>query len=213
MNTTKRTISCFCENTFEAEIPDSVDLAAEPGVVAQVLSGDFMSVACPLCGKRLTLEFPCLFSGAEADRDIYFVPELDRVSYLRGKLSYDIGKPWRVVIGFAELAEKLRIVSEALDDRVIEIMKYYLLTRSSAGSADAEAEPGERDREVTILYSGEENGKLVFHMSGLRKGEVAVARLGRDIYSKISADLNNRIGEEPFTDFCVPPYVSLRRVE
>jgi hypothetical protein len=206
----KRSITCFCDNVFETEIPDHVDLLAEPGKAEEVLSGEFMTVACPACGKRLSPEFPCLFTGVSGNRDLYFIPELDRVSYLRGKLSYNPGKPWRVVIGFPELAEKLRITAMALDDRVIEIMKYYLLTRSSKEEGMASTEDGEAD--VAALFVGEEHGKMLFHLSGLRKGEIAVMKLGKDLYSKIEADITKRVTEDPFKEFCDGPYVSVRRI-
>ena len=122
------------------------------------------------------------------------------------KLEYPVGTPGRVVVGFAELAEKVLIFSRGLDDRVIEIMKYYLLT-GAAGGAGQEAE-----REVTFLYRGEEGDKHLFHILGMKEGEVGVARLARAIYDKIASDVENRVKEEPFRDFCAPPWVSLRRV-
>jgi hypothetical protein len=42
---------------------------------------------------------------------------------------------------------------------------------------------------------------------------VAVARVERAMYDRIVSDLANRLAEEPFSAFCEPPYVSLRRVE
>jgi hypothetical protein len=204
MNTVKRTISCFCENQFEAEIPDSVDLAAEPSVAQEVLGGRFMAVSCPLCGKRLTPEFPCRFFGVSGDKEMFFIPELDRVPYLVNRLSYEVGSPWRVVIGFPELAEKFRVLSLDLDDRVIEIMKYYLLTRPGQGETSPE--------EVLALFSGADGEKFVFQVEGLRKGEVAVAKLARDVYRKILDDIEKRVEEDPFKEFCTAPYVSVRRI-
>lgn len=211
MNMVKKSITCFCENTFEAEIPQSVDLSAEPHVVSQVLSGDFMSVSCPLCGKRLTPEYPCALLGLSDGRDLYFIPELDRTAYSRRKLPYDIGKPWRVAIGYRELVEKVRVITQGLDDRIVEIMKFFLLTRST----ETPSVPGsgmQGDGEIEVEYSGQSGDTLEFHISGLRKGEIAVARLGRDLYTKIGADIEKRVKEEPFKDFCTPPYVSLRQM-
>jgi hypothetical protein len=208
MTMAKRTITCFCENTFEADVPETVDLSSEPHVIEEVLRGDFMTVKCPLCGKRLAPEFPCLFLGARGERDIFFVPELDRVAYLRGKLPYDSGRPWRIVIGFSELVEKLRVVKLDLDDRVLEIMKYYLLTRSDGVSTAGKKRSGE----VTAMYGGDDGDRMVFHLNGIREGEIAIARLPRDIYSKIKADVEKRMKEEPFSEFCSPPYVSVRRI-
>ncbi len=209
MNTVKRTISCFCENQFEADIPDSVDLAAEPSVREDVLGGRFMAVSCPLCGKRLTPEFPCRFYGLSGDREMFFIPELDRVPYLMKKLPYEVGSPWRVVIGFPELAEKLRILALDLDDRAIEIMKYYLLTRPTEDPAAGQVSPGE---DVIAIFSGTEGERVVFQVEGLRKGEIGVARLSMDVYRKILADVEKRVEEDPFKEFCGAPYVSVRRI-
>ncbi len=213
MNTVKRSIACFCENVFEAEMPDAVDVSAEPGVVEAVLRGDFMSVSCPLCGKRLSPEYPCLFSGVNGDREVFLVPEADRVSFLLGRLSYDIGKPWRVAVGFTELAEKLRAAAQGLDDRVIEIMKYYLITRPSPSVASPDVgSAAAREADVSVVFAGVEGGKLLFNVSGLKEGEVGVARLGTDVYGKIKSDVENRVKTDPFKEFCTPPHVSVRRV-
>jgi hypothetical protein len=206
MKSITRHIACFCENTFDAQVPESADLAEDPEVEAQILGGDFMAVSCPVCGKRLTPEYPFRLTGVKRIGELFLVPEAHRHAYLRGKLEYAVGTPARVVVGFAELAEKVLIFSRGLDDRVIEIMKYYLLTGPAGGSGlDAEGD-------VTLLYRGEEGDKHLFHILGMKKdGEVGVARLGRPVYDKIAADVETRVKEEPFRDFCEPPWVSLRR--
>jgi hypothetical protein len=210
-NTAKRRIACFCEKVFEADLPTVVDLAERPGAADEVLRGEFMAVSCPECGKRLTPEFPCRFTGVVAGPlgvlSVELVPEVERVAYLAGRLGRDLGKPDRVVIGVPELAEKLSIFRAGLDDRAVEMLKYLLVTRPGQDAAPAAG------REVVVAFRGLEAGRLVFHVAGLREGEVAVARPERVLYERILADLPNRIAEEPFRDFCDPPYVSLRRVE
>jgi hypothetical protein len=204
MTTKSHRIACFCETTFDADLPDAADLGADVGVQEQILSGEFMAVSCPACGKRLTPEYPFHLTGVAGVGDIFMVPEADRGALIRGALEYAVGSPGRVAVGFPELAEKVLLFSRGLDDRVIEIMKYYLLT----GAAGPEQESG---REVTLLYRGEEEGKHLFHISGMKEGEVGIARLAGGIYTKIAADVENRVAEEPFKEFCAPPWVSLRK--
>jgi hypothetical protein len=172
-----------------------------------------MAVSCPACGKRLTPEFPCRFTGVAAGSlgvlDIELVPEAERVAFLSGRLGRELRKPDRVVIGVPELAEKFTIFRAGLDDRAVEMLKFLLVTRPGR---DGELSPA-TGREVVVSFRGEEGGRLVFHIAGLREGEVAVARLERVLYDRIVADLENRLTEESFRDFCEPPYVSLRRVE
>jgi hypothetical protein len=64
--TTRRRVACFCEKVFEVDLPTVVDLAARPEAADEVLRGEFMAVTCPACGKRLTPEFPCRFTGVPA---------------------------------------------------------------------------------------------------------------------------------------------------
>ena len=202
MHTVSRRIACFCDNTFDAQIPVSANLAAEPEVEKQIADGDFMAVICPKCGKRLTPEFPFRLSLSDG-REVLLIPEKDMGSLVRGKLGYEVGNPFRVVVGFPEMVEKLKILAAGLDDRVIEIMKYYLLTGS--------AEWGDEERAVTLLYKGDEDGRHIFHVIGLKEGEVGVARLGGEVYHKIATEIEKRAQEDPFRGFCTPPWVSVRR--
>jgi hypothetical protein len=205
MTTVKRHIACFCESSFDTELPESADLVADPGVLELILGGDFMAVNCPACGKRLTPEFPFRLTGVRTVGEIFLVPEADRAAFVRDRLEYPIGKPGRIVVGFPELAEKVLICQRGLDDRVIEIMKYYLLT----GAAAAPDEQQEKD--VSLIYRGMDEGKHLFHVLGVKAGEVGMAKLAEQFYEKIASDVESRVGEEPFCDFCEPPWVSLRR--
>jgi hypothetical protein len=211
MHTVTRKVACFCEKSFEAAVPEDVDLAVDAGVEAEILAGDFMAVTCPACGKRLTPEFPCVvraaspIPGAGEARDILLLPEPDRVACVSGRHPGLAAGHARVVVGMTELAEKLLLFGSSLDDRIVEIMKYYLLTGSAGGSA--------ADSEVVLRYAGDEGDRMIFHISGLAEGRIGVARLGKDVYRKIEADLDTRLAEEPFVAFCEPPYVSLRKAE
>jgi len=210
MHLVTRRIACFCENSFEAEIPDSVDLAADEGVEQLIVQGGFMAVDCPACGKRLTPEFPCLISvareipGVAGGRGVFLLPEAERVACMRGKSGAGEGHA-RIAVGMPELVEKVLIFGSGRDDRIIEIMKYYLLTGAAGGAGE--------DRDVTFLYRGDEGDRMVFHIRGLAEGEIGVARLSREIYRKIETDLESRLAGEPFSLFCDPPYVSIRKAE
>jgi hypothetical protein len=204
MKNETRRVACFCETTFDAVIPASADLKADPDVEQLILDGSFMSVTCPACSKKLSPEFPFHLTGVRDAGDVFLIPEADRGAYARNTLDYAIGAPGRIAIGFPELMEKVLIFSQGLDDRIIEIMKYYLLTGAAAPQG------GESD--VTVLYRGSEQGRLLFNIIGMKEGEIGVARLAEGLYAKIAADLTKRLQEDPFKDFCRPPWVSLRRL-
>jgi hypothetical protein len=138
--------------------------------------------------------------------ELFMVPETDRGAWNRGRLDYETGAPGRIVIGFPELREKVVIAGLGLDDRVVEIMKYYLLTGS------ASAGEGEQEKDVGILYRGREAGRHLFHIIGMKEGEIGVARLAEELYQRIASDVDARVAEDPFSDFCAPPWVSLRKI-
>ena len=84
------------------------------------------------------------------------------------------------------------IAGRGLDDRVIEIMKYYLLTglcargRGRAGNGRGHPLPGQG------------SGTHLFNIVGMKAGEVGVARLADELYARIAADVETRVKEDPF---------------
>ena len=206
MTTAPRHIACFCETTFEADLPTSADMAADPEIEQLILDGSFMAVTCPGCGRTLTPEYPFRLTVVKSFGDLFLVPETDRGAYQRGTLDYDTGSPGRIVVGFPELQEKVLAASLAVDDRVIEIMKYYLLTGSTP------APEGGQEKDVGIVYRGMESGRHVFNIIGMKEGEVGIARLAGELYGRIAADVETRVTEDPFVDFCALPWVSLRKI-
>jgi hypothetical protein len=201
----KKKIACFCEAEFEAEIPDSVDCQKNPETLKSITDGNFLSIQCPECGKVLKPEFPFTLENIAEGFSLFFIPELDRVAYLMGNLEYTVGKPTRVVIGYPELVEKIIIIKEHLDDRVIEAIKFYMLQKAMKTTSDEE-------QEITIYFKEKKSRSLIFHIEGMKEDEIAVSQIKQDMYDKIEADIENKIKEEPFSTFLIPPYVSLKRV-
>jgi hypothetical protein len=198
----KRKLVCFCEHEFESEIADSVDLAEQPEARRAILEGDFQTIHCPGCGKALKPEFPVLVR--EPGRTLFFVPELDRVAYYRGKLPYPVGEVDRVAIGYDELVEKLRIRDAGLDDRVVEVLKYYLLQKA--------LEHYEGEAEVRLLFHSKDDSGLVFHALGLRDKEVGVLKVSRQMAEKAGQQLQDKLREEPFDQILAGPYVSVNKL-
>ncbi len=202
----KRQLVCYCEAKFEADIPTSVDLAKNPETEEEILAGNFMTVSCPACGKLLKPEFPVYFfdSASKKGIDIFFIPELDRVSYYRKTLEYKVENAKRVVIGYEELIEKILLKSSGLDDRVIEIIKYYLLNKA--------LEDSENDREIRIFFHEREKDSLIFHARGLRDDRVGVLKVPFGMVEKVSLQLEKRQRKEPFSIILKDPYISINKL-
>ena len=199
-----RQLSCYCGASFEHEFPEQVDLD-DRALLESVLEGDFLAVDCPDCGKHLKPEYPVRLSGRSAGVDLFLVPELDRGGLRRGDLPYPIPDVKRIVVGYAELVEKLKVHLAGLDDQVVEVIKYHLLSRALENEEMQERDP-------RVSFQAAEGDRLVFHIAGLSDNEIAVSRVPRETYEKARARLGQLIREEPFSEFLSPPHVSISRL-
>ena len=200
----KRRIVCFCEHTFDAEVPDSIDLGNQPEVEQSIIDGEFLNIRCPNCGKVLKPEFPVLIEDPQAENTLFFVPELDRSAYFRGSLAYSLREANRVAIGYEELVEKFLLKRYNLDDRVVEIVKYYLLSKVMEDEAE--------DREMRILFSKQEGDNVLFNVLGLKKDEVGILKVPMSTVEKISSQLAEKKQQEPFSDILKVPYISINNL-
>jgi hypothetical protein len=200
----KRRIVCFCEHTFDADVPDSINLGSDPELEQAITSGEFLSIRCPNCGKVLKPEFPVLIEDPQAENSIFFVPELDRSQFFRGALSYSLREANRVAIGYEELVEKFLLKQYNLDDRVIEIVKYYLLSKMM------EDEQG--DKEVRILFSKKEEETALFNVLGLKENEVGILKVPMSTVKKIASQLEEKKQQEPFSEILKAPYISINNL-
>ncbi len=204
----KKRLVCMCENEFEIELKDTVDLEKEPEVEEQIIQGSYMTYRCPKCGKLLKPEFPFRIVDRRKGIDIFFIPELDRGAFSRKKLSYDIGSPVRVVIGFPELIEKLTVLREKLDDRAVEAIKMYLLERAVSENMEEEAE---RELIPKIWFDRREDQQLIFKIEGLKKDSVGITRISMGTYDKILKGLA-KSKDRAINLIISPPYVSVNKL-
>ena len=130
------------------------------------------------------------------------VPELERMSLLLGKAGIPQGA--EAVVGFPELYERAKVISDGLDPEAIEILKYFLLQKAEEQSTEAE---------VSVFYAGLKEGKLAFHLTGLKEGQVAVLPIDRSTYDKTAADKASSLKEAPFDRMLKGPYRSVNSLE
>lgn len=196
----KRSITCMCGASFESEFPEELD-ASSPEILGDIIGGSFLTAVCETCGTLLRPDFPLRVTGLAGAPggygDILLLPELERDTFLLGKRDCSAD---RVVIGRAELIEKVSAYRAGLDDRVLEVLKFLLLEKMSARE------------DVRIYYVDSEPGEIRFQIFGLREKEVGVTRIPPDLYRKVEADLPERLKEEPFREILTPPYVSVSKI-
>lgn len=197
----KRKITCYCDNEIEIEVPVAIDLEKEPETERKILDGSFLSFTCNQCGKVLKPEFPIRIFDKKNRIEIFLLPELERGAFSNGKAKYELedAERGRVVIGYPELVEKLKIARSSLDDRVIEIMKFYLLEKAGA------------DDSVQAYFYEKLSESIEFHIHGMREGEVGVSKVPFRIYEQIEGELDDKVTDELFAPIVEPPYVSIQK--
>lgn len=199
-----RSLTCHCEKTFEADLPESIDLDRDEECLKAIISGDFMNVTCPNCGSLLKPELATRLSSAKRGLDLYALPESERFSVYAGTV--EAPKGCELLVGYAELRERAFVLQAKLDARVVEILKYHLL-------AKALQSPG-AEEEVIVSFAGKQaDGRLRFELSGLKPGELAVLALPFDRYERAVSESSKTLKTEPFATIFAGVYRSIRSLE
>jgi hypothetical protein len=197
-----RQITCMCETSFDADLPEEVDLDASPKALGDILSGDFFAVTCPNCGTRLKPELRVRIVSRKGKLDLVALPEMDRMSLYLGKAAIPDGA--EAVVGYPELFERAKLLSDGLDPEATEILKYFLAQKAAEQAPEAD---------ISVSYAGKKDGKLAFHVAGLKAGQVAVLPIDPATYEKTLADKARTMRESPFDKIFKGPYRSMRILE
>src|SRR5262245_16001702 len=133
-------IRCACGNELEVSLARSVNVRRSPALREKILSGEFHSFTCPACKQKLTVERPFAYSDP-ARRSLFLVcPRSERHTWRKGSrdlkaaaeqaeaiLPGSSNKNRRVVFGLDELREKLLAQQFGIDDRLVELLKVYVI--------------------------------------------------------------------------------------
>jgi hypothetical protein len=209
-------IPCLCDDSFTVEIPQEVDLDAEPKLLDEILDGTFLNFTCPSCGKKHKPEFAITISWPSKKVCLEVLVELDRGEFYRRKKEKAKTGPLKkeTVIGYPELADRLLVYRDGLEPAAIEAIKYYLHLK---------AEEKYPDEEMSIWYSRRNHGNadpagfaptesLEFHIHGIKEGEVAVMKVPYSLYEKTLTDYKKHPKNEIFTALKHRTYLSVKNM-
>lgn len=132
-----------CKTPHEATLYHSVNIAEDPDLRVQLLSGRLNAVTCPSCGLSYRVDKPVLYNDPERRIMIYLMPaRLDQVPELEDQFldmmksvgnvvpDDDNAPHFHLVLSRSELVERVFVCEAGLDPRVLEYLKYSIYTRN-----------------------------------------------------------------------------------
>ncbi len=197
-----RKLTCPCDQVFSVDFPESVNLDSAPETTENIKNGSFLSCICPSCNAVLHTEFNTRFEWPSKKVNIKLIPEVERVSFLSGNMKEE--SDVQIVIGFAELSDRISVLENNLDPLIIEAIKYHLVLKASENNPEAK---------IIILFEGfKKNGDLEFHIHGLKTDQVAVTLVPSTIYETLKTEAHDHPEAEPFASLVNGSYVSVQNI-
>lgn len=159
-----------CKKVSDFRVWESINTTLNPDMKEKVRTGEAFSFVCPHCGKKTNVNYPTLYHQMEDQIMIYFVhgdqskaiEALQKHSGFRFEADYRK----RVVGTMNAFREKLMIFDAGLDDRVIELMKLFVVSQIH------EQDPNVRIQECYFTYDPEGNNTFTVRVQDGRWGGI-----------------------------------------
>ena len=134
-----------CNAESEMLVWETMDTSTDPQLKAQIRNGDCFGWHCPHCDNKSLIFYPTIYHQVNEHYIICYVPgnPSSAVEYMKNinennQSGYDFNDNYtkRVVTDINQLREKLLILDEGLDDRIIEIMKVFAMAEIQKSFSD-----------------------------------------------------------------------------
>lgn len=114
-----------CERPYSFDCWDSCNVTLQPDLKERVLSGALFMSACPACGAICRVEYPCLYHDMDKRFMVYMMPRYPEETWRDTAMGtlYGQGYTLRLETGQEGFAERVRILDDGLDDRLLEIIR------------------------------------------------------------------------------------------
>lgn len=173
-----------CHRTGRAMVHDIISNDEQPELKGKILEGSFFEYVCPECGTVTPILYPCLYQDRERKYMIHLVDDDQKDNVFED--TEDSDSVCRTVRDPNQLAEKIAILDDNLDDRAIEIAKLYRKIRLE------ERNPGMKVE--ALYYQPSEGGARFVVLSD--HGFEGTIRFDREAYEAILQEILPVIDEE-----------------
>lgn len=187
----KQIINCpKCGAESEISVWESINTVIDPDMKQKVRTGEAFRFRCPACGCETMVEYPTLYHQMDDKIMIYYVAGQDpseAIKFMKG--TYDDtmemnaggllkGYLKRVVSTRNQFREKLFILDEGLDDRVIEIMKLLMTAKFAQTEPELEI--------VEFLFTADDGYRTFSILNG--EGNWGGTEYQQEVYDALAAE-------------------------
>lgn len=170
------TITCFaCGSKRKATLWAIVNSLENTKIKKKVVDGTIFEYKCPTCGEINFITYPMLYEDDANKFMVYYAGSLLEIAEAqqiidkrRSNIKSSDDNIIRIVNSPNALSEKVRLLEENIDDRVIEIMKVILLDNVSKKKLAEHVDE--------VLCSIRPDGDFDFDFLGERPGSLLVKR-------------------------------------
>jgi len=174
-----------CNTESEMLVWETMDTSTDPQLKAQIRNGDCFGWHCPNCDNKSLIFYPTIYHQVNEHYIICYVPgnPSSAVEYMKNinennQSGYDFNDNYtkRVVSDINQLREKLLILDEGLDDRIIEIMKVFAM---------AEIQKSFSDLTVAEIYFNKEQDGTYNLAVKFDNGQWGSTNFAKDSYDQV----------------------------
>lgn len=131
-----------CGHVRAATFWTSVNADLNPDLKQSLLDGTFFRHDCPRCGREIVIEHELLYHDMRRHAMVYYAKPGERPPDLAGvrlllSQSPDVNYKLRLVPTLPDLFEKIAILDNGFDDRLVEAFKYALAEKLAARDMQA----------------------------------------------------------------------------
>ena len=128
-----------CSHAFEYTVWDSLNADLDPDTADRMIRGELFQTQCPHCGQALEPNYPLLYNdmshgimvqytASNTKEDIKkYIEQFESGSAKLKSLGIEIPLQTRIVTERVDLIEKAEIFRAGHDDRIIELMKVFII--------------------------------------------------------------------------------------
>jgi hypothetical protein len=101
------------------------------------------------------------------------------------------------------MADRIAVIKDGLEPAAVEALKYYLLLK---------AEETYPDMEINAWYSGRNSDAILFHLDGIKEGEMAEMKVPLSVYDKTCGEYRKHPKDEIFASLRRSSYLSVQNM-